>query len=207
MLPLKPGRSSGRGVLMLMTEPMPPVGRLARPDLYTSTPATPSAARLPKSKLREAGASQQLPRPDAGIWRPFSSTRLKSGPNPRTVTVEPSPLLRSIDTPVMRWSDSARLVSGNLPMSSAEIASTTPCDSRFTSSDARKLARMPVTTMASPSSAEAALSSWASAGCAAMAIAAAETPSIRRPKACSRKPLISDSPPVSRAFRVQDRRL
>src|SRR3546814_1115432 len=61
---------------------------------------------------------------DAGIWRPLSNTRLKSGPTPRTVTFEPSPIERSIDTPLMRCSDSARLVSGNLPMSSATMPST-----------------------------------------------------------------------------------
>ena len=33
MEPWKPGRLSGRGDLMLMTEPMPPVGSEARPDL------------------------------------------------------------------------------------------------------------------------------------------------------------------------------
>ncbi len=66
---------------------------------------------------------------DAASWRPFSVTRLYCGPKPRTVTSAPSPLRRSIDTPVMRWSDSARLVSGNLPISSDEIASTTPVES------------------------------------------------------------------------------
>src|SRR3546814_8416829 len=29
---------------------------------------------------------------DADIWRPLSNTRLKSGPTPRTVTFEPSPI-------------------------------------------------------------------------------------------------------------------
>ena len=33
---------------------------------------------------------------------PFSVTKLKSAPNPRTVTVAPSPRWRSIATPVMR---------------------------------------------------------------------------------------------------------
>jgi hypothetical protein len=32
-LPWRPGRSSGRGVRMLITEPMPPVGSETRPDL------------------------------------------------------------------------------------------------------------------------------------------------------------------------------
>ena len=50
----------------------------------------------------------------------------QSGPTPRTVTLDPSPIERSIDTPLMRCNDSARLVSGNLPISSALMPSTTP---------------------------------------------------------------------------------
>ena len=42
---------------------------------------------------------------------------------------------RSIDTPLMRCSDSARLLSGNLPMSSATMPSTTPCEVRLISAD------------------------------------------------------------------------
>ena len=86
---------------------------------------------------------------EAGICRPFSSTRLKSGPTPRTVTREPSPIERSMETPLMRCSDSARLVSGNLPMSSATMPSTTPCESRFSSMEDVRLPRMPVTTTSS----------------------------------------------------------
>ena len=52
----------------------------------------------------------------------------------------------------MRCSDSARLESGNLPMSSAEIASTTPVASRLISMEAFKLPRKPVTTTSSSSS-------------------------------------------------------
>jgi hypothetical protein len=47
-------------------------------------------------------------------------------------------------------SDSARLVSGNLPISSAEMASTTPCAFRLMSIDWRSEARMPVMTIWSP---------------------------------------------------------
>ena len=50
--------------------------------------------------------------------------------------------------PGMRWSDSARLVSGNLPISSAEMASTTPWAFFLMSNDWRKEARMPVTVSA-----------------------------------------------------------
>ena len=71
---------------------------------------------------------------------------LKSGPTPRTVTFEPSPLeLRSIETPAMRCIDSARFVSGNLPMSSATMPSTTPRDVRLRFSDVSSDARMPMT--------------------------------------------------------------
>ena len=110
----------------------------------------PSDARLAKSKAREDGGPPPSPSVDVGISRPLSSTRLYSGPKPRTVTNEPSPFARSIDTPVMRCSNSARLVSGNLPISSAEMASTTPCAFRLMSIDSRRDARMPVMTMSSP---------------------------------------------------------
>ena len=86
---------------------------------------------------------------DDGITRPFSVTILNCGPNPRTVTRLPSPFERSIETPVIRCKDSARLVSGNLPISSAEIASTTPEASRFMRVDSLILERIPVTWMTS----------------------------------------------------------
>src|SRR5688572_23873121 len=47
----------------------------------------------------------------------------------------------------MRWSDSARLVSGNLPMSSAEMPSTTPDALRLRSIERSSDARTPVTTI------------------------------------------------------------
>ena len=71
---------------------------------------------------------------------------------------EPSPLLRLIDTPVIRCRDSAKFVSGNLPISSAVIASTTPVALRLRSIDLRRLARIPPSTITSsiaPSSAKA----------------------------------------------------
>src|SRR3546814_7419874 len=80
---------------------------------WSSDVCSSDLARLAKSNAREFEAlvASML---DAGIWQPLSNTRLKSGPTPRTVTFEPSPIERSIDTPLMRCSDSARLVSGNL---------------------------------------------------------------------------------------------
>ena len=114
---------------MLIVEPMPPLGTSARPVLYTSIPETPSAERFSKSKDRDAfGVFGPIL---AGMERPFKVTRLNSGPKPRTVTREPSLFIRSMVTPGMRWMDSARFVSGNLPMSSAVMASTIPFESRL----------------------------------------------------------------------------
>ena len=79
---------------------------------------------------------------------------------------------RSMETPVMRCSDSARLVSGNLPMSSATIPSTTPCESRFRFIEDSSELRIPVTTISS---------SWSASWFAACVIAGARTvdPSIK----------------------------
>ena len=135
---------------MLIVAPMPPVGRagaaglvdLDRRDRFGGEIREVEGTRLGRLGVLEA---------EAGICRPFNSTRLKSGPTPRTVTREPSPIERSIDTPLMRCMDSARLVSGNLPMSSATMPSITPCASRFSSIEEVRLPRMPVTTTSSSS--------------------------------------------------------
>ena len=92
-------------------------------------PAMPSADRFSKSNDRVAFCHRGSTLP--GMERPFNVTRLNSGPKPRTVTREPSLFIRSMVTPGMRWMASARLVSGNLPMSSAVMASTTPERSRL----------------------------------------------------------------------------
>ena len=144
-------------VWILIVPPRPPDGTPTRPVLYTCRPDTPSDARFEKSKERDWPLPPRLLlRPKkpgvelaAGIWRPFRVTMLKAPPKPRIVTSEPSPSTRLMDTPVTRCSDSARLVSGNLPMSSAEMASITPEDSRLTSRAAVKLPRIPVTTISS----------------------------------------------------------
>ena len=99
--------------------------------MYTSTALTLSEARSEKSKAREFAAPPPPGNAEPGIVRPFSVTILKSGPKPRAVTWLPSPLFRLIEIPVIRCSDSAKLVSGNLPISSAEMASTTPAESRL----------------------------------------------------------------------------
>ena len=74
---------------------------------------------------------------------------LFSPPKPRTVTSLPSPLERLMDTPVIRCNDSARLVSGNLPMSSAEIASTTPTEFCLMDAASVRLDFRPVTSITS----------------------------------------------------------
>ena len=117
-------------VTIFTVAPIPPVGIAALPVLYTSTAAIPCGEISAKSK--------DLP-PTVGMLLPFKVTRLYSGPKPRTVTLEPSPLNLSIDTPEILANDSAKLVSGYLPISSAVIASTTPSAFLFLSSALFKL--------------------------------------------------------------------
>ena len=73
---------------------------------------TPSDARLLKSNERPVARLKSTywsPPTEltkvVAIWRPLTVTRLNSGPNPRTVTCEPSPLMRLIETPGTRCSD------------------------------------------------------------------------------------------------------
>ena len=86
-----------------------------------------------------------------GIWRPFKVIKLNSGPKPRTVIWLPSPFARLTDTPVIRCNDSAKLVSGNLPISSDEMASTIPEESRFISIERISEPRIPFTSITSTS--------------------------------------------------------
>ena len=112
-------------------------------------------AKLNERELPETPPPVAVPLPNAsaaGIWRPLSVTMLNCGPKPRAVTTAPSPLRRSMETPVIRCSASLRFVSGNLPMSSALIASTTPTASRLVSIEALRLPRRPVTTTSCSSS-------------------------------------------------------
>ena len=72
----------------------------------------------------------------------LSSTRVKFVPRPRIATLRPSPLIsRVIVTPGTRFSDSAMLVSGNLPMSSAKTVSVKPTESRLALAELSRLAR------------------------------------------------------------------
>ena len=137
----KPGLASGLAVIIFTVAPRPPEGTSTLDDLYTSSALTPSEDRF--SRLNE----RELPVP--GICLPLSVSKLNEGPKPRTVIWLPSLLLRLIVTPVILCKDSARLVSGNLPISSADIASTIPEAALFISCDRAKLPLMPLTSIIS----------------------------------------------------------
>jgi hypothetical protein len=83
---------------------------------------------------------------------PSSVTRVKLGPRPRRLICWPSPFVREICTPGMRAMASARLLSGSLPTSSAEIESTKFVEARFVSSAFSRLLRKPETTTSSMTS-------------------------------------------------------
>ena len=102
--------------------------------------------------------------------RPFHIAGENAGPRPRTEISLPSPLSRVIDTPGRRCKDSATFSSGNLLISSAEIASTIPSADLFISSALFKLARIPVTTTSSI------ISSDCASATPAVAVSAAATP-------------------------------
>ncbi len=81
---------------------------------------------------------------------PLSSTRVKLVPRPRIWICRPSPVISRVSvTPGMREMDSAMLLSGNLPMSSALIASMKPTALRLALAELSSDARMPVTTTVS----------------------------------------------------------
>ncbi len=97
------------------------------------------------------------------MLRPFSV--VSGSGRPRMVTAAASPPPRSVTwMPVTRWSASTTLLSGNLPTSSATIASTICVDSLRTLSAPTIEARTPVT-MISSSTCEAVVSASA-ASCA-----------------------------------------
>ena len=70
----------------------------------------------------------------------------------------PPPRVRAMATPGIRCSDSAIFVSGNLPSSSADIASTMPDAFCLTDAESCSEARIPVTTTSSMTSSP---SAWA----------------------------------------------
>ncbi|MNI36823.1 hypothetical protein D3C73_908890 [compost metagenome] len=123
--------------------PSEPSSTSAEAVLRTSSCENRSEANTLKSKPR--------PRLVPPLWSPAPTvvsasmplmrTRVNSGPRPRTEMLRPSPASRVMTTPGMRCSDSARFRSGNLPMSSATMASTTPASPRLMSSAFSTLAR------------------------------------------------------------------
>ena len=109
----------------------------------TVSEPTKSAPTVLKSTERPPAAVE--------IRRPSYSVSLKSPPKPRTVMPSGSPRVpaRWIDTPGTRCSDAATLESGNLPMSSDVITSTTPVASRLRSRFRCSDPIRPVTTISS----------------------------------------------------------
>ncbi len=77
---------------------------------------------------------------------PLMRTRVNCGPRPRTEISRPSPPSRVMATPGMRWIDSDRFRSGNLPMSSARMVSEATGESRLATRAFCRLERKPVTT-------------------------------------------------------------
>ena len=142
-----PSIIKGLVVTILIVEPIPPEGNELLEDLNNSTADTPGDAISPKLN--------DLPPPHCpgtvGICLPFKVTRLSSGPKPLTATPAPSRLLLSIPTPETLARDSAKLPSGNLPKSSAVIASITPTLFLLMSIALIKLLLIPVVTISSTS--------------------------------------------------------
>ena len=134
-------RSNGLRVRRITVPPSAPSSKSAWEDLYTSRPATISEARISKLKLRVASDNtNHCAVPTA--W-PFSNVRFWSGCTPRMVTPWPSPKSRSMVIPGIRDNDSATFLSGNLPISSAVMASTTLSEKRLVLIFSFWLARIP----------------------------------------------------------------
>src|SRR3546814_10006968 len=76
-------------------------------DLWTTIELNSSEAKTLKSNARSRLA--EAPSVEVAIVSmPLTRTRVNCAPRPRTVIARPSPASRSIETPGMRWSDSAR---------------------------------------------------------------------------------------------------
>ncbi len=149
---MKPLKSNGRELCRSTVAPSEPSSTSADELLRTVIELNSSDAKTLKSKPRERLLPPELSVPPVVVSAstPLMRTRVKSRPRPRTVMLRPSPASRSITTPGMRCSDSARLVSGNLAMSSALITSTMPLSSRFLFSALSSEARKPVTSTVLP---------------------------------------------------------
>ena len=129
---------------------MPPSSSAARGDFWTVTCWMISEAKMSNSTSRP-------PLPEA-VARPLMLTKVNSLGRPRTLTRWPRPLLRSIVTPGMRCSASARFCSGKLATSVATMESEKPTVLRLMSTASSRLRRYePVTMISSISVASAAL--------------------------------------------------
>ncbi len=102
--------------------------------------------------------------------RPFIRPVVKPGSVPRKLIADARPSARCVVMPGRREIASAMLVSGSLPMSSAEMTSEMLCRSAFTWIASWIPARTPVTMTSSRSAASAALAdSCGTSSCCAMA--------------------------------------
>ena len=126
---------------MLTVAPIELLDSVMSGVFMTCSAPTKSAPTVLKSDRAPAGCRR------VEIRRPSYSVSLKSPPKPRTVMPVGSPRVpeRWIDTPGTRCSDAATFESGNLPMSSDVITSTTPMASRFMSRLRCSEPLMPVT--------------------------------------------------------------
>ena len=170
---------------MLIVAPIAPLDSVESGVFITSSWPTKSEPTEPKLKPRLL-----LPI-DVGTWRPSNKVVLNCGPKPRTVICEASPVVETPPVPVRLTAARltvtpgilsmavARFASGNLPMSSAEIASTMPSEFFLTSRLFCSEARRPVTITSSSGALEGAAAevlSAAPAGAAPTPRDIAETP-------------------------------
>src|SRR4051812_16100388 len=141
-----PVLSKGLGNAMFTVAPIELLESVTSGVFKTLRDPTKSAPTVLKSTERPPAAVE--------IRRPSYSVSLKSPPKPRTVMPSGSPRVpaRWIDTPGTRCSEAATFESGNLPMSSEVITSTTPDACRFMSRLRCRDPMRPVTTISSRSS-------------------------------------------------------
>ncbi|MNM29129.1 hypothetical protein D3C81_396610 [compost metagenome] len=111
---VKPLKSNGRLVRTSITPAVPPSTMSAPCDLYTSTRCSMAVGMSARYRLRPT---------EVNISRPLS--RVTTPGKPRMMTPPASPPSRRTCTPVTRPRISATFLSGNLPISSATMESTT----------------------------------------------------------------------------------
>ena len=111
---VKPLKSKGRLVRTSITPAVPPSTMSAPCDLYTSTRCSMAVGMSARYRLRPT---------DVNISRPLS--KVTTPGKPRMMTPPASPPSRRTCTPVTRPRISATFLSGNLPISSATMESTT----------------------------------------------------------------------------------